>query len=96
MHAMVRTYSGKGASELMKLLASRKDEVEEILRGVDGLISYDLVTADDGGMTITVCRDKAGTDDSLARAKAWLKENAGHLGVGAPSVAEGTVNLHVT
>lgn len=96
MHAMVRSYSGKGASELMALLVSRKDEVEKILRGVDGLISYDLVTGADGGMTITVCRDKAGTDDSLARAKAWLKENASHLGVGAPKVSEGKVDLHIT
>ena len=96
MHAMVRTYSGEGAPQLMDLLLARKVEVEAILRQVDGLVSYHLVTTDEGGMTITVCRDKKGTDDSLDRARAWLKDNANHIAVDVPVVTEGTVHLHIT
>jgi len=34
MHAMVRTYSGKGAKKFADLLEERKAEVEKVLRSV--------------------------------------------------------------
>ncbi len=95
MHAMVRTYSGKGANELTKLLISRRAEVEKIMGDVAGLVSYDIVETKDGCTTVTVCDDKAGTDKSLAVAKDWLKANAGQTGVGAPDVTEGKVVAHI-
>jgi hypothetical protein len=95
MHAMVRTYSGKGATELTRLLIARKAEVEKLIGGVAGLVSYDIVETKDGCITVTVCSDKAGTDRSLTVAKDWLKTNAGQTGVGAPNVAEGKVVAHL-
>jgi hypothetical protein len=95
MHAMVRTYSGKGASELTKLLIARKAEVEKLIGGVAGLVSYDILQTRDGCITVTVCDDKAGTDRSLAVARDWLKANAGPTGVGAPDVTEGKVVAHI-
>lgn len=95
MHAMVRFYSGPGATELFKLLEERKEEVEGLIRGVSGLVSYNLVTTEEGGMTITVCQDKTGTDESLKVALGWLKENAAHLKVNPPGVSEGTVAIHL-
>jgi hypothetical protein len=95
MHAMVRFYSGQGATELFKLLEDRKEDVEGLIRGVSGLVSYDLVKTEEGGMTITVCEDKTGTDESLEVALGWLKENAAHLKVNAPGVSEGTVAVHL-
>jgi hypothetical protein len=92
---MVRTYSGKGANELTKLLISRRAEVEKLIGDVAGLVSYDIVQTKDGCITVTVCNDKAGTDRSLAVAKDWLKANAGQTGAGAPKVAEGKVVAHL-
>ncbi len=37
MHAVVRNYSGSGASELIDLLEQRLDEVESLIRSVQGL-----------------------------------------------------------
>jgi hypothetical protein len=34
MHAVVRTYSGEGAKELMDVLEKSKAEVESLIRGV--------------------------------------------------------------
>ncbi len=96
MHAMVRFYTGQGATELFKLLEDRKDEIEGLIRGVSGLISYDVVKTKEGGMTVTVCEDKTGTDKSLEVASGWVKENAAHLKVNAPGVSEGTVAIHLT
>lgn len=92
MHAMIRSYSGAGATELFDLLSERKAEVEEILRDVPGLVSYALMRTSDGGATVTICQDSSGTEESLKRAKAWLQENAAHLGT-PPQVQEGPVEL---
>lgn len=95
MHGMTRVYSGKGATELAKLLIARKSEVEKLISGVADLVSYDLIETRDGCISITVCKDQAGTDKSLAVARDWLKANAGHLGLGAPTVIEGKVVVHL-
>ncbi len=96
MHAVVRSYSGAGASPLFELLEERKNEVESIIRGIAGFVSYTLIRTGDGGATVTVCQDKAGTDESSRVAREWIQENAGDIGAPAPSVSEGAVVLHLT
>ena len=59
-------------------------------------MSYTLFRTDDGGATVTVCKDKAGTDESLQVARDWVATNASDLGVGAPAVTEGAVGMHLT
>lgn len=95
MHVITRTFKGKGAAELVGLLSSRKGEVEKLMREVPGLVSYDFVQTGDGCFSVTVCKDKAGTDRSLAVALDWLKANAGHLGLDKPIVAEGKSVIHL-
>ncbi len=95
MYAVVRTYSGQGANSLFNLLEQRKEEVESIIRGVSGFQSFTLIRTDDGGVTVTVCQDKAGTDESLQVARDWIQQNASDLGVSPPNVTEGWVVLHL-
>ena len=73
VHAVVRTYAGAGASELFDLLEARRSEVEALMRPIDGFVSYLLARNAGGGTTVTVCRDKAGCDDSVARARDWRR-----------------------
>jgi restriction endonuclease Mrr len=94
MHAVVRTYSGKGAKELFDVLEKRKTEVESLLRPVKGFVSYTLARSGDGGFSVTVCQDKAGTDESVQTAREWIAKNAGNTEVGAPKVSEGPVIIH--
>ncbi len=96
MHAVIRTYSGPGAKELFELLEQRKAEVEEIIRSVSGFQAYTLLRTDDGGATVTVCTDKAGTDQSLQVAREWIQRNAADLGTEPPAVSEGPVSLYLT
>lgn len=95
MHAVTRFYSGPGARELFDLLAKRKDDVEATMRGTQGFVAYTLVATEDGGMSVTVCNDKAGTDDSLKRARGWIEKNASGLNVSPPAVSEGDVILQL-
>ena len=95
VHVVSRFYAGPGAKELFDLLDERKADVEALLRGVDGLVSYTLFWTENGGVSVTVCRDKAGTDESVRVAREWIVKNAPHLEVGPPALAEGDVIVHV-
>ena len=96
MHAIVRTYSGQGAKELFDVLEQRKAEIENLIRSVSGLHTYALIRTDDGGVTVTVCQDKAGADESLRIARDWIQQNASDLGTSPPAVSEGSVVLQLS
>ena len=95
MHAVIRTYSGKGAKELFDVLEKKKADVEKLLRAVKGFVNYSLVRTSGGGLSVSVYQDKAGADESVRVAREWVGKNAGNTGVAAPTMAEGTVIMHL-
>jgi hypothetical protein len=76
MYLVIRSYSGKGASALFDLLGEREAEVKDLIGGVPGFVSYAAIRSGHGGTTVTICEDKAGTDESSRRAAQWVKDNA--------------------
>lgn len=73
---------------------SRAD-VEKHIRGVNGVVQYLLIPTDEGGVTVTVCKDKAGADESGQVAREWVQRNAAHLKARTPTVSEGVVAFEV-
>ena len=98
MDVVVRTYSGKGSKELFALLEEHKADVEKAMRSVKGFVSYTLARSSesDGGLSMTVCQDKAGTEESVRAAKEWISKNAANISVDAPKVSMGTIIIHAT
>jgi hypothetical protein len=92
MYAVVRHYSGQGAAELFDLLGKREDDVKELISGVSGFVSYAAIPSGDGGVTVTVCEDKAGTDESSRRAAGWVAENVSAT-ADPPAITEGETVL---
>jgi hypothetical protein len=92
MYAVVRSYSGQGASELFNLLGQREEDVKSLIGGVAGFVSYAAFRSGDGGVTVTVCEDKAGTDESSRRAAEWVRENVSTTG-NPPVITEGSTVL---
>ena len=92
MHAIIRSYSGQGSSELFDLLEQREDEVKDLIGGVPGFLSYVAFRSNDGGSTVTVCEDKAGTEESSRRAADWVKENISTT-IDPPAISEGSTVL---
>jgi hypothetical protein len=92
MYAVVRTYSGQGASELFDLLGQREEDVKALISGVPGFVNYAALRSGDGGVTVTVCEDKVGTDESSRRAAEWVKENVSST-VDPPAISEGDTVL---
>jgi hypothetical protein len=93
MYVAIRSYSARGASELFDALAKSQGEVQAVMSAVPGFISYEAFRTDGGGQTVTVCQDKAGTDESSRVAAEWVKENVG-VTVDAPTVTGGSTVLH--
>jgi hypothetical protein len=87
VYVVIRSYSGEGASELFDLLARREEDVKKLISGVPGFVSYVAFRAEGygqdwgpgpgqaSGMTVTVCQDKAGADESTRRAADWVEAN---------------------
>jgi hypothetical protein len=92
MYAVVRTYSGPGASELFDLLGEREDDVKALISGVPGFVNYAALRKGDGGVTVTVCEDKAGTDESSRRAAEWVTANVSAT-ASPPAMTEGDTVL---
>jgi heme-degrading monooxygenase HmoA len=87
MHVVVRHY--KGSAKLIDELVDRRKDVEELIRGVDGFVAYYLVKTADGGASISVFKNEAGTKESNKRAFAYLKENLDGVAAGPPEIIEG-------
>jgi hypothetical protein len=96
MDVVVRTYTGKGSKELLSLLEQRKADVEKAMRSVKGFESYTLARSSngEGGMSMTVCQDKAGAEESVRVAKDWIAKNAANISVDAPKVSAGSIIIH--
>jgi hypothetical protein len=94
MHAVIRNYSGQGATELFDVL-ERTPELEPLIKAVKGFVSYSLVRTKDGGFSVSVFQDKTGTDESIRVARDWIKQNAVNSKAGAPAISEGVVLLHL-
>jgi hypothetical protein len=93
MYAVVRSYSGQGALELFEQLEQRNDEVKDLIGGVPGFVSYTALQSSEGGVTVTVCQDKTGTDESSRRAAEWVKENVSAMS-NPPVLTEGSTVVH--
>ena len=70
MYTVVRQYDAAG--ELGDLLAKRTDDVHGIISTVPGFVAYYAIRDGNQLTTITVCNDRAGTDESSRRAAASI------------------------
>ena len=87
MHVVVRNY--EGSAKLIDELVDRRKDVEELIRGVDGFVAYYLIKTADGGASVSVFQDEAGTLESIKRAAAYIKENLDGVAAGPPEIIEG-------
>jgi len=95
MYAVVRIYTGAGAKQLFDILDERKADLEAAHQHVPGLMSYTVARSEDGGVAVTVCREKAGADESVRVAKEWREKNAPGVSTNPPQLFEGAVIIHI-
>jgi hypothetical protein len=88
MHAVARAFVGKGAKALFDALTKHKAHMEQILYQIKGFFSYTIIETSDGCISVTVCQDKAASDESQQKAWDWIAKNASTTGVEAPTVSK--------
>jgi hypothetical protein len=89
MHAVLRRY--ENASTLIDVMDRRSQEVERVISSVPGFVAYHAVRSGNTLFTLSVCRDRSGTDETTRRAAQWLRENVPTGAPSAPEISEGEV-----
>jgi heme-degrading monooxygenase HmoA len=87
MDVVIRHY--QGAAELMDELERRSGEVEQLIRGIAGFVSYYLVRTSEGGFSVSVFEDSTGTQESIKQAAEFIRTNLPSLSVSPPEVIQG-------
>lgn len=93
MYIVVRRYTG--ASALADAMVQREQEVRDLISSVPGFRAYYAARTDGGGVaTVTVCDDKAGTDESVRRAGDWVRTNLSGASISPPEITEGETYIN--
>jgi hypothetical protein len=89
MYAAIRKYRVTDAEELSRRV---RDEFIPIVKDVPGFVAYYVVDAGNGElMSITVCQDEEGVEESTARAADWVGERISSLIESGPEITTGNV-----
>ena len=89
MYATVRRYVGNSA--LADKLAAREDDVIDLVSGAAGFRAYYLIRAGNDTISVTVCDDEAGAQQTNELAASWIRENMPDLAPSPPEIAAGEV-----
>jgi hypothetical protein len=94
MYAVIRRYSG--VAKLIREIESKQDDVKRLISGTPGFVAYYAMRDGEALATITLCQDRAGTEESSRRTAAWVRENLPGVRVKAPEAYGGEVFITAT
>ena len=93
MFASIRNYNA--APTLADELIKRQDEIKAVLRPIRGFHAYYLIKTNDGAVSMTVCEDRAGAEESNRVAATWLKDKLPTFATFTPEISAGEVRIHL-
>jgi hypothetical protein len=93
MFASIRKYNG--APLLSDELLKHQDEIKSVLRPIRGFHAYYLVKTNDGAISMTLCDDKAGAEESNRVDATWLKDKLPTFANRAPEITTGEVRFQL-
>ena len=93
MFASIRKYNG--APTLADELVKRQDEIRSVLKPISGFHSYYLLKTSDGAVSLTLCEERAGAEESNRVAATWLKDKLPTFATRPPEITTGEVRIHL-
>jgi len=93
MFASIRKYSG--VPTLVDELVKRQDEIKSVLQPIPGFHAYYLLKTNDGAVSLTVCEDRTGAEESNRVASTWLKDKLPTFATRAPEITTAEVRMHL-
>jgi len=93
MFASIRKYNS--APTLADELSKRQDEIKNVLRPIAGFHSYYLIKTGDGAVSMTVCENRTGAEESNRVAATWLKDKLPTFATRPPEIMTGELRIHL-
>jgi hypothetical protein len=93
MFASIRKYNGTPL--LVDELVKKQDDIKSVLRPIRGFHAYYLLKTSDGAVSMTVCEDRAGAEESNRVAATWLKDKLPTFATPPPEITTGEVRIHL-
>ena len=83
---------------MIDLLVGDRQQIEQLLAGIDGFVAYHLIRTVDGGASVSVYENEVGTTESTKVAAAFIGDHHPWVAVEPPHFIDGTVviDLHST
>ena len=91
MFASFRKYSG--SPQISDELIKHQDSIKSVLTPIKGFHAYYLIKTSDGALSLTVCEDRAGADESNRVAGTWLKDKLPTFASRPPEITTGEVRM---
>ena len=89
MFASIRKYNE--SPQLSDELVKHQEEIKSVLRPIRGFHAYYLVRTTNGAVSLTVCADKGGAEESNRVAAGWIKDKLPAFANRAPEITLGEV-----
>lgn len=94
MFASIRKYNQ--APTLADELAKRQDEIKAALAPIAGFHAFYLVKTGDGAISMTVCENRTGAEESNRVAATWLKDKLPTFATRPPEVWTGELRIELS
>ena len=95
MYIVVREYRGE-ARDVVQQAAQRQESLKAAIRGIPGLVAYYGVDTGDSGVTsVSVFEDRAGAEESIRVAAAWVREHLAQWAPNPPTIIQGEVFIDI-
>lgn len=93
MHAMILLHAGMAGHA--GRFAVHRSELEKLMEGVPGLVSYHLIETAEGVTALVVGQHRAACEECVRRARSWMDAHLPDLATRAPLVVSGQVIAEV-
>jgi hypothetical protein len=93
MFASIRKYNA--APTMVDELVKHQDEIKSALRPIPGFHAYYLLKTSDGAISLTVCEERVGAEESNRVASTWLKDKLPTFATRAPEITTGEVRIQL-
>ena len=93
MFASIRKYNS--APALTDELLKKQDELKSALTAVPGLHAYYLIKTGDGAVSITVCENRTGSEESNRAEATWLKDKLPTFATRPPEITSGELRMQL-
>jgi len=93
MFASIRKYNS--APTLADEFSKKQDEIKSVLKPIAGFHAYYLMKTGDGAVSITVCENRTGAEESNRVEATWLKDKLPTFATRPPEITTGELRIHL-